>query len=173
VICDLANWVNLLNTVRSELDVGGEIIASTVLVQWAVDKCGLNDTLLSLRSLQQALGETGTSHGHGESCGSSTSLGLDNFVTAELHTVNVRIVFLASQAVPGLGKEGNDGCAGVATDDGDVLVGWVSVLDLGDETAGADNVKGADTKEALCVVNTLGLEDFSADWDGGVDLYEC
>ena len=67
-------------------------------------------------------------------------------------------------------EEGNDGRAGVATDDGDVLVGGVGALDLGDETGSTDDVEGGDTKEALGVVDTLGLEDLGADGDGGVDL---
>jgi hypothetical protein len=69
-----------------------------------------------------------------------------------------------------LGEEGNDGSAGVATDDGDVLGGGVVVLDLGDEAGSADNVEGGDTEEALGVVDALGLEDLGGDGDGGVDL---
>jgi hypothetical protein len=170
MVGDFANWVDLLNTIGSELDVGGKVFASAVLVQGAVDERGLNNTLLALRSLQQALGETGTSHSHGERCRPGTSLGLNNLVTTELHAVDVRIVLLASQAVSRLGEEGNDGRARVATDDRDVLVGWVSALDLRDEAAGANDIEGADTKDPLCVVHTLRLEDLGADWNGGVDL---
>jgi hypothetical protein len=60
----------------------------------------------------------------------------------------------------------------VTTNDGDVLVGRVGVLQLGDETGSADNIEGGDTEEALGVVDTLGLEDLGADGDGGVDLYD-
>jgi hypothetical protein len=59
----------------------------------------------------------------------------------------------------------------VATNDGDVLAGGVGVLQLGDEAGSANNVEGGDTKEALGVVDTLGLEDLGADGDGGVDLF--
>jgi hypothetical protein len=59
----------------------------------------------------------------------------------------------------------------VATDNGDVLVGGVVVLQLGDEARGTDNVEGGDTEEALGVVDALGLEDLGGDGDGRVDLY--
>jgi hypothetical protein len=170
VLGDLANWVDLLNTVWSEFDICGEEVASAVLVQWAVDECWLNDTLLALSGLQQALGEAGTSHGHGESCRSGTALGLDNLVTTELHAADVLIVLLAGQGVSRLGEERNDGGARVTTNNGDVLVGGVGALELGDEAAGANDVKGGDTKETLWVVDTSGLENLGADWDGGVDL---
>jgi len=58
----------------------------------------------------------------------------------------------------------------VATDDGDVLVGGVGALELGDEAGGADDVEGGDTEETLRVVDTPGLEDLGRDRDGGVDL---
>jgi len=59
----------------------------------------------------------------------------------------------------------------VATNDGDVLIGGVGVLQLRDEARGTDNVKGGDTEEALGVVDALGLEDLGGDGNGGVDLY--
>jgi hypothetical protein len=58
----------------------------------------------------------------------------------------------------------------VATNDGDVLVGGVGALELGNEAGSADDVKGGDTKEALRVVDTPGLEDLGSDRDRGVDL---
>ena len=69
-----------------------------------------------------------------------------------------------------LGEERDDCGTGVTTNDGDVLGGRVSALDLGDEARRADNIEGGDTEEALGVVDTLGLEDLSGDGDGGVDL---
>jgi hypothetical protein len=85
--------------------------------------------------------------------------------------VDVVVELLAGEVVAGLREERNDGGAGVATDDGDVLVGRVGGPDLRDEARGADDVKGGDTEEALGVVDTLGLEDLGCDGDGGVDLY--
>lgn len=58
----------------------------------------------------------------------------------------------------------------MAADDGDVLLGWVGALDLGDEAGGADDVEGGDTEQLLWVVDATGLEDLGGDWDGRVDL---
>lgn len=170
VVGDLANGVDLLNTVGAELDVGGEVLAALVLEERRVDKGGLDDVLLALGSLEERLGETGTGHGHGESGRASSVLGLDNLVTTELDALDVLGELLALEVVARLGEEGNDGSAGVATDDGDVLGGGVGVLELGDEARGTDNVEGGDTEEALGVVDALGLEDLGGDGDGGVDL---
>ena len=43
----------------------------------------------------------------------------------------------------------------MTTDDGNVLIGRVGVLMLGDEARGADNVESGDAKEALRVVDAL------------------
>ena len=170
VVGDLANRVDLLNTVGAELDVGGEVVAALLLEQRRVNKCGLDDILLTLSSLEQRLGKTGTSHGHGESGRASTVLGLDDLVTTELNAPDVVVELLALEVVAGLRQEGNNGSTRVASNDGDVLGSGVGVLQLGDETRGTDNVEGGDTKEALRVVDALGLEDFGSDGDSGVDL---
>ena len=70
----------------------------------------------------------------------------------------------------GLGEDGDDGDAGVTTDHGDLLVGRVGLLDLGDEAGGTDDVEGGDTEQTLGVVDALGLEDLGDDGDGRVDL---
>jgi hypothetical protein len=57
----------------------------------------------------------------------------------------------------------------VAADNGDLLVGRVGGLDLGDEARSADDVEGGDTEQALGVVDTLGLEDLGNNGDGRVD----
>jgi hypothetical protein len=171
VLGDLADRVDLLDTVGAKLDVGREVVAALVLVQRGVDEGGLDDVLLALSSLEERLGEAGTSHGHGESGRASAVLGLDDLVTTELDAVNVVVVLLALEGVAGLRQERDDGCAGVATNNGDVLAGGVAVLDLGDEARGTDDVEGGDTEEALGVVDTLGLEDLGGDGNGGVDLW--
>jgi hypothetical protein len=89
-----------------------------------------------------------------------------------LHALDVVGKLLALEVVAGLRQEGNDGGAGVATNDGDVLVGGVGVVQLGDEARGTDNVEGGDTKEALGVVDTRGLEDLGANGDRRVDLIQ-
>lgn len=170
MVSDLAHGVNLLHTARSKLNVGCEVVTTLVLEERALNERRLNDTLLTLLSLEQALGETGSSHSHRQSSRSSTTLGLDDLITAELHTLNVCVTLSALKVVAGLGEERNDGGAGVTTNDGDVLVGRVGALDLGDEAGGTDDVKSGDTEEALGVVDALVLEDLGGDGDGRVDL---
>ena len=162
--------MDLLDTVGAELDVGGEVLDALVLVERRVDKGGLDDVLLALSSLEERLGEAGTGHGHGEGGGTSAVLGLDDLVTTKLDAVDVAVELLARQVVAGLGQEGDDGSTRVTTNNGDVLAGGVVVLELGDEAGGTDDVEGGDTKEALGVVDALGLEDLSGDGDGRVDL---
>lgn len=173
MLSDLADRVNLLDTVWTELDVGGEEVDALVLEERRIDVGWLDDTLLALGGLEQALGETGSSHGHGESGRSGTALGLDDLVTTELDALDVLVALGALEAVAGLGEQWDDGSARVTTDDGDGLVGRVGALELGDEAGGTDDVEGGDTEESLWVVDVLGLEDLGADWDSGVDLVSC
>lgn len=83
--------------------------------------------------------------------------------------MNIRVELLALELVSGLRKKWNDCRARVSADDCDVLVGWVGLLELGDESGSPDNVKSGNTKETLWIVDTLGLEDLGSDWDGRVD----
>lgn len=163
--------MDLLNTVRAELDLRSEEVNALVLVQRRVNESGLNDALLALRSAEEGLSEASTGHSHGEGGRASTVLGLDDLVTTELDAVYEVIAGLALNAgVVGLGEERDDGDAGVATDDRDELLRGIGVLNLGDEARSTDDVKGGDTEDALGVVDTLGLEDLGDDGDGGVDL---
>lgn len=165
--------MDLLNAVGAELDLGGEEVDTLVLVQGGLDKGGLNDTLLALGGAEEGLGEAGTGHGHREGGRASTVLGLDNLVTTELDAVDESVAGLAGDGgVVGLRQQGDNGHTGVATDNGDLLASGVGLLDLGDETRGADDIKGGDTEQALGVVDTLGLVDLGDDGDGGVDLEE-
>lgn len=165
---DLADGVDLLNTLGAELDAGAEELDALVLVEGRLDKGGLNDTLLALNGAEDGVSHAGTGHGHGEGGRASTILGLDDLVTTELDTVD-ELSIGAQVGVVALGEERDDGDTRVATDNGDVLVLGVGTLDLGDEARGTDNVEGGDTEEGLGVVDTLGLEDLGADGDGGVD----
>lgn len=163
--------MDLLNTVGAELDLGGEEVNTLVLEERALNEGGLDDALLAVGGLEEGVGEASTGHGHGEGGGTSTVLGLDDLVTTELDAVDQLVTDGAGDVgVVGLGEEGNDGHTGVATDDGDVLVGGAGALDLGDEAGSTDNVQGGDTEEALGVVDTLGLVDLGNDGDGRVDL---
>jgi len=166
VVGDGADGVDLLDTVGAELDLRGKVVDALVLVEGRVDIGGLDDALLALGGLEQGLGEAGAGHGHGEGGGSGAALCLDDLVTAELDALDVGVALVARELVAGLGEEGDDGGARVATDDGDVLVGGVGVLELRDEAGGADDVEGGDTEETLGVVDALALEDLGGDGDG-------
>lgn len=165
---DLAEGQDLLDTVGAELDLGGEEVDALVLVQRGVDEGGLDDALLALGSAQQGLSHAGTGHGHGQGGGTGTVLGLDNLITTKLDALDDLLVG-GQVGVGRLGEQGDDGHTGVATDNGDVLIGGVGALELGDEAGGTDDVKGGDTEQALGVVDTTGLEDLGDDGDGGVD----
>ena len=168
VAVDLADGQDLLDTVGAELDLGGEELDALVLVQGAVDEGGLDDTLLALGGAQDGVGEAGTGLGHGQGGGTSTVLGLDDLVTAELDTVD-ELGVGGQIGVVALAEERDDGDTGVAAHNGDVLVLGVGALDLAHETASTDNVEGGDTEQALGVVDTTGLEDLGHNGDGGVD----
>ncbi|KAL8932045.1 MAG: hypothetical protein Q9211_006559 [Gyalolechia sp. 1 TL-2023] len=56
-------------------------------------------------------------------------------------------------------------------DDCDVFVCWVGALVLRDKSGGANDVESGHTEEPTRVVDSFRFEDFSADWDRGVDLY--
>jgi hypothetical protein len=58
----------------------------------------------------------------------------------------------------------------VTTDNCDVLIRRIGPLYLRDEAGGTDNIERGHTKQALGIVDTLGLEDFGGNRDGGVDL---
>lgn len=169
VVGDLADGVDLLNTVGAKLDLRGEEVNTLVLVERRVDEGGLNDTLLALRSLEERFGETGTSHGHGESGRASTALGLDDLVTTELDALDVGVELLALEVVARLGEKRDDGSTGVTTNNDNVLRGGVGALELGDEARGTDDVESGDTEHALGVVDTSSLEDLGGNGDGRVD----
>ena len=67
-------------------------------------------------------------------------------------------------------EERNNRSAGVATDDGDVLVGGIGVLDLRNEPRRTNNIERGDTEDTLGIIDALRLEDLGGDRDGGVDL---
>jgi hypothetical protein len=170
---DLTDGEDLLHTVGAELNLGGEEVDATVLVKGALNEGGLDNSLLALSSAEEGLGEASTSHGHGESGGAGTVLGLDDLITTELDAVDELVAGLAvNVGVVGLGKQRNNGHTGVATNNGNGLLGGIGALDFGDEARGTDDIKGCDTEETLGVVDTLGLEDLRDDGDGGVDLVE-
>lgn len=170
VLGNLTNGVDSLDTLRAELDLAGEELDALVLVKRALNKRGLNNAGLAVLCLEQALGHTGASHGHGESGGTSTVLCFYDFITAKLHALDVLVEFGAFEVLAGLGKKGHDSGAGVAADDDDVFACRVAGLDAADEAGGADDVEGGDAEEAFGVVDVFRFEDGGRDGDGGVDL---
>lgn len=168
---DLAEVEDLLSTLGAELDTGGKEVNALVLVERTLDEGRLDHAFLALSGAEEGLGEAGTSHGHGESGGTSTVLGLDDLVTTELDAVDELITgSTVNVGVVGLGEERDNGDTRVTTDNGDDLVGGVGLLELGDEARSTDDVKGGDTEETLGVVDTLGLVDLGDDGDSRVDL---
>ena len=165
VLVDLADRVDGLHTFGSKLNLAGEESDSLVLVERAFDEGWLDDTLFSLSSLEQTLGETCTGHRHREGGRSCTVFGLDDLVTPELDTVDDLIELGAGDIrVCGLREEWHDGDARVTSDDGHVLVSGIGITELRDEARGADDIKGGHSEESLGVVDTLRLEDLSDDW---------
>ena len=153
---DLANWQDVFNTVGSKLNLGGEEVDTLVLVQRAVNESWLNDALDTLSSLEQALSEASTSHSHRESGRASTILGLDDLVTTKLYTVDELLKSGSGDiGVVGLREKRNDGYAGVSTNNGDVLISWVGLLDLRNEAGSANHIESGDTEKTLGVVDTL------------------
>ena len=80
----------------------------------------------------------------------------------------------------GLRDQWNNCDTGVTTNHGDVLIGWVVALDLRHKARSSDDIESGNSEKSLGVVDALGLVNFSADWDGRVDLevadsvsYQC
>ena len=163
----------------AELDRDGEEVAARLLSNglttrntWQVDEGWLNDALLALGSLHDALGEAETSVSHGQGSRASTILRLDHFVTTELDTLgqSLELVFWDLDSRLGLAEERDDGLARVTANDRDDGLGWVALAsDVLDEGLGSDDIECSDAKELLGVEDTLGLQDLSCDWDCGVD----
>ena len=169
---DLADGVDLLDTVLTEGDGAGKEGGTLVLVEGRLDVSTLLDALLAVKGLEEGIGEDGGGVSHGEGGGTGTVLGLDNLVTTELDAVNELLVLLAlgdSITAVGLGEEGHDGDTRVTADDGNDGLGGLLAGDAGKEGGSTGDVEGGDTVELLGVVDTSLLEDLSNNRDGGVD----
>lgn len=165
---DVTDGEDLLNTVLSELDAGGE--EGDGGLDGGLDEGALNDALIAAEGLKEGEGELGTSEGHGEGGGAGSVLSLDDLVSSVLDALGEGGDLLLVQAAndAGLGEEGDDGGTAVASDNGDVEVEGVHVELLGDEGLGADDVKGGDTEEATGIEDASLAEDLSGDGNGGV-----
>ena len=165
---NLANLMDLLNTTWAQLDLASKELNTLVLVQWAIHEGWLNDALLSLRGSQQALRESRTSHRHGQGSRSSTILGLHDLITTELDTVE-KLSVTNEIGVRRLREQRHDRHARVSTHDNNVLILRVGILDLAHEAGSTHDIESRNTEQTLGVVDSLGLEDLSDDWDGAVD----
>ena len=92
-------------------------------------------------------------------------------ITTELDSLDESLVLLSLDilSLRGLAQDGDNCDTRVSTDDGDVNVLGVGLLDLGQESGSSDNIKSGDTEKSLLVENVGLLEDLGEDWDGGVD----
>jgi len=149
VSVDLANGVDLLNTVGTELNVGGKEINTLLGEDVRLDEGGLDNVLLAANGgLEKGVGEAGTSESHGEGSGTGTVLGLDNLITTELDAVGQGLDLLLSEAVARLGEKGNNGDTRVSSNDGDLGLLSGDLLDLRDEAGGANDIEGGDTEQS-------------------------
>ena len=156
---------------HAELNVGREEVNALVGEERALHERGHNDTLLAMEGAEEVTGEPRTGVRHGEGRRARTVLGLDDLVTTELDAVNEGLVGLTGDRarVLGLGDEGNDGRARVATDDSHGNVLGVSLGEAGKEALSANDVEGGDTEDVGGVVHAGLLEDGRDDGDGRVD----
>ena len=89
-----------------------------------------------------------------------------------VRTLHKSIIFVGGDLESGssLAEEGDDGLAGVTTDDGNLHGSGVLLAgELLGEGLGTHNVQGGHTEEALRVKDASGFEDLSGNRDGGVD----
>lgn len=146
---DLADGVDLLNTVGTELNVGGKEINALLGKDLGLDEGGLDNVLLAANGgLEKGVGEAGTSESHGEGSGTGTVLGLDDLITTELDAVGQGLDLLLSELVARLGEKGNNGDTRVSSNDGDLGILSGDLLDLRDEAGGTDDIEGGDTEQS-------------------------
>jgi hypothetical protein len=160
--------MDLLNTTWAKLNLASKELNTLVLVQRAVDKSWLNDTLLSLRGSQQALRESCTRHRHRQGSRSRTILGLHNLITTELHTVE-QLSVTNEIRVRRLREQRHDSNARMSTHNNDILILRIGILDLAHEAGSTHDIEGRDTEQTLGVVDAPGLEDLGDDGDRAVD----
>ena len=63
----LANRVDLLDTLRAEFNVGGKVLDTLRLVQGRLDESGLNDAGLAVQRSDKGVGESGTGYNRDQS----------------------------------------------------------------------------------------------------------
>lgn len=167
---NFSNFMDFLDTLGSELNIGGEERNSLLGEEGAFNKGGLDDVFLPRKSFEEAESESGAGKSHRQGGTTLSVLGLDNFVTTKLNTVGEGFeLFVVKLKTLDLGKEGNNGGTGVATDDRNLNILGVFLHLFGDESRGANNIKGSHAKETASIVYIVLLEDFSNDGDSGIN----
>jgi hypothetical protein len=181
---------------HAKLDGYGEEVGASLLCDLLatgdtgkVDVGWLDEALGTLRGLEQLFGESEwlSAHvssvtrdfdvpvagvGHGEGGRTSTVLGLDDLVATKLDAVDESVVLVVGNGDAGgdLAEEGQNGLAGVTADNRNSQLLRVRLTgDLSNECFGTNNVESGNTKQALGVEDTLGLQDLCRDGHGGVD----
>lgn len=139
-LINLANGLELLDTVLAQLDIDGKVgqvlvdlsldLLTTASVGFEVDVRGSDNSRLSLKGgTDDLVGEFGTGLGHGEGGRTSSSLGLDDLVTSELDSVHKSTALFRVPEKRGgkgglaLGKQGQNRVSSVSSDDGDDVLG--------------------------------------------------
>ena len=85
---------------------------------------------------------------HGEGSRSGTGLGLNDLITTKLNPLDESLVLLTLDILTdaGLREQWNNGNTRVSSDDGDLDVLGVLVLDLTEESGRSNDIKGGDTE---------------------------
>lgn len=165
---NLPNIMNLLHTIRTQLHLTSKEIHSLVLIQRTIHKSGLNNTLLSLCSLQQALREPRACHRHRQCRGSSSILRGHYLITSELDAFE-EILLAYEIGMRGLREQWYDGDARVAAYNNNILIYGIGPLQLRHKSTSSHDIQCRNTEQSLRVINACLLEDLCNDWHSAVD----
>jgi hypothetical protein len=157
---------DLFDTIGSKFAGRGKVLG---IRQGTLDIGALND-LFSSHALQDLFGKLVPSIGHAESGGTGSGLGLDDFVASKLGADGEGFaVGIAGGESLDLAKQGQNGNAGVSTNDGDTdILGCFSHVGS-DKGVGTADIQSGDTADLFGVVDAVLLHDFGGDGDGRVD----
>ena len=155
------------DTFLAEFDLAGEELAAEEIL-FNVGR--FNDTLFTVETSEDRVGEGSTSVSHGQGSRTSTFLSSNDFITTELDSLgDGGDVELSNTVVGELAEERNDGSTSMTTDDGDVALSGFQTESITDELTSTDRVQFGNTHDLARIMDTHLLEGFSEDRDGGVD----
>merc|ERR1712189_172002 len=140
----------LLHTIWSQDNRGGKIFG---LCHIGLNIGTLNDTLLTVHALDEAVCEPGSGISHGQGGTSGSILGLDNFSSSILNTFGESLQLFCGEfnSWGALADEGHDGDSSVAPNNGAVDLGRVDVLEFTNESVGPDHIQGGHSEDSLGV----------------------